>query len=238
MRNYNTYLKGMEKGNDEKLFFTSILQPKDFNRIIDFGCGRGDILKACSRACCELVGIDHDPIMLQYAKENVPNAVFYSSLTRGMITNRTLIIFSSVLHEVEDYWTELKAIIQGTGATVVVRDMRFSGAEELLDKSIMSQVVRNSHPHMLGDFINRWGFKTDKDLYHWLLKYSYVDNWKLENKENYFSFNYKNLFELGEVIYERNYTLEFKKQKVLEDFGIELTKPTHTQLIIKLKETL
>jgi len=238
MRNYNTYLKGMEKGNDEKLFFTSILQLNKFHRIIDFGCGKGDILKACSNSGCELVGIDHDPIMLQYAEENVPNAVFFGRLTRRMITKETLIIFSSVLHEVEDYWEELKNIIQGTGATVVVRDMRFSGAEKLLRQDQMAKVVRNSHPQMLGDFINRWGFRTDKDLYHWLLKYSYVDNWELENNENYFSFDYKNLFELGEVIYERNYTLEFKQKKVLEDYKILMKKPTHTQLIIKLKETL
>ena len=234
MRNYNTYLKGMEKGNDEKLFFLNKINLKDFHRVIDFGCGKGDILKACNNKGLELVGIDHDPVMLQYAKENVPNAMLFVRLYKDIIDDKTLIIFSSVLHEVEEYWKELKDMIKGTGATVVVRDMRFSDLSNDIDKSDLAKVVKNSHPKMLSDFISKWGLKTDKDMYHWLLKYSYVDNWELEVKENYFSFDYSDLLKLGKTIYERNYTLDFKKTKVLKDFGIEMTKPTHTQLIIKL----
>ena len=48
MRNYNVYLKGMEKGNSEKLFFLDLIDLNNFDLIIDFGCGKGDILKAWS----------------------------------------------------------------------------------------------------------------------------------------------------------------------------------------------
>ena len=46
-RNYNVYLSGMEKANVEKLFFLKHIDLNDFNTVIDFGCGKGDILKAC-----------------------------------------------------------------------------------------------------------------------------------------------------------------------------------------------
>lgn len=44
-RNYNIYLKGMEKANDEKLFFLEHIDINTFDTIIDFGCGRADVLK-------------------------------------------------------------------------------------------------------------------------------------------------------------------------------------------------
>ena len=52
---------------------------------------------------------------------------------------------------------------------------------------------------------------TSKDLVHYLLKYSYIDNWELELAEDYFSFDYDDLFSFSDILYERNYTLEFKK---------------------------
>lgn len=234
MRNYNTYLTGMEKGNSEKLFFLDHINLDGFDKVIDFGCGKGDILKACADGKKTLIGIDLDPVMIDYAKKNVPNAQFYPKLTRSMLDGKTLIIFSSVLHEVEEYWTELEKILKGTHATVVVRDMRFTGLDGKIDKSELSKIVDNSHPRMLAEFIARYGLTTIKQMYHWLLKYSYVDNWDLELKENYFSFNYDKLFSLGKVVYENNYTLPFKKRKVLQDYQIYLSCGTHTQLIIQL----
>lgn len=236
MRNYNTYLKGMEKGNDEKLFFLDKLNLNNFNQVVDFGCGKGDILKACSKSGLHLIGIDHDPIMIDYARENVPSANFYSSLDKVLIDDKTLIIFSSVLHEVGKYWTTLREIIKNSGATVVVRDMRFNEELKLINRSDLAKIVKNSNPKLLSDFIEHWGMKYESDMYHYLLKYSYIDNWDLEVKENYFSFNYNDLISLGRVIYENNYTLKFKKYRVAKDFGIDLKNNTHTQMIIKLNK--
>lgn len=235
MRNYNTYLKGMEKGNDEKLFFLNKLNLNNFDRVIDFGCGKGDILKACSKPGLILIGIDHDPIMIEYAQQNVPNASFYKSLDKDFINDKTLIIFSSVLHEVEDYWPILRDKIKGTGATIVIRDMRFNDKFKPIEKNDLAKIIRNSNPKLLADFIKHWDMKYESDMYHYLLKYSYVDNWDLEVKENYFSFNYDDIISLGHIVYEHNYTLEFKKNRVMKDFGIDLNKTTHTQMIIKLK---
>lgn len=106
MRNYNVYLSGMEKANIEKVFFLEHLDINDYDKIIDFGCARGDILKICGsiNKSAELIGIDNDSYMREIAKSNVPNASFYSSLEHVLNLNgKTLIILNSVLHEIEDY---------------------------------------------------------------------------------------------------------------------------------------
>ena len=153
-----------------------------------------------------------------------------------MIKRDTLIIFSSVLHEVEDYWFKLKHIIEKTGATLAIRDMRFSAHIMKISKQNLAKLIKHANPQHLSEFTAKYGLFTDKDMYHFLLKYSYVDNWELELEEDYFCFNYQNLLSLGKVIYQKNYTLKYKKERVKEDFDINLTKPTHTMLIIKVKD--
>lgn len=240
MRNYNTYLSGMEKANKEKLFFLDLLNINDFDTIIDFGCGKGDILKKCAGGNRKLIGIDKDDFMREIAKENVniPSAIFETELKREMITHKTLIIFSSVLHEIENYWTTLRKIIANTGATIVVRDMRYSGDNELISQTELANVIRYSNPQLLAEFVEKYGLSRRKELYHWLLKYSYIDNWALELKENYFSFNYNSLLSLGTLIYENNYLLKYKKDKVNQDYHIKMVDGTHTQLIIKLNKSI
>lgn len=237
MRNYNVYLSLMEKSLDEKLFFIKKLKLDKFNRIIDFGCGKGDILKACAQHTdAKLIGIDNDDTMRSIAQLNVPNATFYKELKKNMVNRKTLIIFSSVLHEVESYWNTLEKILANSGATIVVRDMRFVAHSLRISKQNLAKLIIHANPKHLSEFTAKYGLFTEKDMYHYLLKYSYVDNWEEELKEDYFSFDYQKLLALGDVKYQKNYTLKYKKDRVLEDFDIKLTKPTHTMLIIKVKE--
>ncbi|MCR5232064.1 MAG: class I SAM-dependent methyltransferase, partial [Acholeplasmatales bacterium] len=119
-RNYNVYLSGMEKGKADKLFFLNHLCLDDYDVIIDFGCGQGDIIKVCaemSKATC--YGIDRDSFMRHVAGESCKHTrvIFEESLNNLVINNkRILLIFSSVLHEVEDYWKNLKEfIVKHTG---------------------------------------------------------------------------------------------------------------------------
>lgn len=237
MRNYNVYLKGMEKSNKEKLFFLRYINLKDYDKIIDFGCGKADILKACDNGKIQLIGIDHDPTMINYAKENVPNAIFYNKLSRDLIDSKTLIIFSSVLHEVENYWNTLYNIIQGTGATIIIRDMCYDGPiHTSINKKDLAKLIKYSNPNILSDFVQHNGLKTIKDMYHYLLKYSYIDNWSEEIKENYFSFDWTDILNAGTILYRYQYLLEYKKNRVFEDFNIQMKYNTHIQLIIKLKK--
>ena len=240
MRNYNVYINGMQKANSEKLFFVDKVNLDDYNTIIDFGCGAGDVLHSLSLLCkCKLIGIDHDKYMRDITKSKTPNCETYDSLKREMLNEKTLIIFNSVLHEVESYWSVLQTILANTGATVVIRDMRFTLNPNETDgplKNIIAKIVQKSNPNLLSDFINKYGMFYSNQVYHYLLKYTYVDNWELELQENYFSFNYDKLFNLGKIIYENNYTLEYKKQAIKKDFDIDIHNFTHTQIILRLNK--
>lgn len=248
-RNYNTYLLGMEKGNADKLFFLNHLCLDDYDYIVDFGCGRGDIIKTCaqmSKAKC--YGIDKDPFMRNIAGDNCKDTgvIFLESLSDLHITNpnNILMIFSSVLHEVGVFWeTGIMPWIKthrnkGCTCTLVIRDMCFGGSGyEEIDNEDLAKIVKNSNPKILGEFISKYGMTTKEHMYHYLLKYSYVDNWELELDEDYFSFNWGSVdkFSHNVVVYDRMYILPFKKERVKKDFDIDLYCTTHRQLIVKVR---
>lgn len=240
-RNYNVYLKGMQQGKAEKLFFIDHIELDKFDTIIDFGCGDGSILAAISSlgnfSHTKFIGIDSDDYMRNLARTtvNIPNAWFFAELTREMINSNTLIIFSSVLHELNDYWTTLKRIIKGTGATLVIRDMKDGTGKFSISREYLPKLIANSNPKRLSQFLEKYGINDDSVL-HYLLKYSYIDNWELELQEDYLSVPWEDIEKLGTVIYKREYILEYKKQQVKKDFDIDLeklTKSTHCQMIIK-----
>lgn len=242
-RNYNTYLLGMEKSNADKLFFLNHLCLDDYDYIVDFGCDRGDIIKTCSqmtKAIC--YGIERDPIMRNIAGDNCKDTeiILLESLDELHIPTdkRVLFIFSSVLHEVGAYWdTKINPFLKKYHSddyrcTLVIREMNFPWwCEDNISKDDLAKIVKNSNPKMLSEFISKYGMKTVKDMYHYLLKYSYVDNWELELEEDYFSFKWLFSFPYIEV-YIREYTLPFKKERVKVDFDIDLRYSTHKQFIV------
>lgn len=238
LRNYNVYLSGMEKSNSEKLFFLDFLNIANYDRIIDFGCGRGDILRACAlHGGKNLIGIDHDYVMTNLAKQIVPEATFTNKLDKTMVDEKTLIIFSSVLHEVGDDWDEIEKVLAGSGCTVVVRDMYYTSDDNFrLGKDELSKLIRYSQPKILADFVEKYGLVREKDMIHYLLKYTYVDNWELELEEDYFSFDFDRLFKLGYIKYMRKYPLEYKRRSIWRDFRIWINCNTHVQLIMVLNK--
>lgn len=241
-RNYNTYLNGMAKSEVEKLFFLDHLCLDDYDVIIDFGCGAGKIIKTCAEnSVAKCYGIDRDAYMRNIAMENCKNtkAIFVENLKDIPIKDNeyVLIIFSSVLHEIENGWFEIDQYLRNfrNRLTIVVRDMYFDrDCIDNINTTDFAKIIRHSNHNILADFVARYGMESNLDMYHYLLKYSYVDNWELELKENYFSFNWNYLTYLAkEIIFDKAYTLEAKRKKVLQHFGIELNYPTHRQLIVK-----
>lgn len=243
-RNYNTYLAGMEKGKADKLFFVNHLCLDDYDYIIDFGCGAGEVIKFCkensTHATC--YGIDKDPFMRNTAGENCKNLniIFLDSLSQLNITSsdiKILLIFSSVLHEVNNYWFTLEKFIKNHSGhiTIAIRDMYWNYELEGFEANRveLAKIIKHANHDQLAEFVIKYGMKWERDIYHFLLKYSYVDNWELELEENYFSAPWETFEYLAkEIIYDRKYVLPFKKERVREDFGINLLYPTHRQFII------
>lgn len=244
-RNYNTYLLGMEKSKFEKLFFINHLNLSEFDIIIDFGCGAGDVIKTCAENSynTHCYGIDKDPFMINRAGENcknLSNVVFVEDIEQVQIwpEARILLIFSSVLHEVNNYWFTLKNFIKSHSGyiTVVIRDMYWNYELEGFDinQIELAKVIKKSNPNQLSEFVAKYGMRWERDLYHFLLKYSYVDNWELELEENYFSVPWDCIEHLAKsIIYDKKYILPFKKERIREDFGINLLHPTHRMLIME-----
>lgn len=243
-RNYNVYLAGMEKGKADKLFFVNHLCLDNYDCIIDFGCGAGEIIKYCKENSTHPIcyGIDKDPFMRNIAGENCKNLniIFLNSLTELKLISpytRILLIFSSVLHEVGSYWEFLKNFIKLHSGyiTVAIRDMYWNYELEGFEANQieLAKIIKHANPNQLAEFVSKYGIKWERDIYHFLLKYSYVDNWELELEENYFSVDWNCIEHLAlSIIYDRKYVLPFKKDRVKEDFGINLLYPTHRQFII------
>lgn len=245
-RNYNAYLLGMEKSKSEKLFFMNHLNLSEFDIIIDFGCGAGDVIRTCAENSynTHCYGIDKDPFMINRAGENcknLTNVIFIDDIEQVQIwpEARILLIFSSVLHEVGCYWIYLEKFIKRHSGriTVVIRDMYWSyqSNHTLADHAELAKVIKNANTNQLAEFVAKYGIVFEKDIYHFLLKYSYIDNWDLELEEDYFSAPWESVERLANsVIYDRKYVLPFKKERVKKDFGINLLYPTHRMFIMEV----
>ena len=252
IENYDVYTSGMEKSMEDKLFWLNRIPKKEYSVVIDYGCADGTFLKKVREhnPDCFLYGIDIDDLMLEKAKEKVGrNAVFVheSMLGTPAQLNGDVINLSSVLHEIYSYKTEKEICnfldyINGH-KYICIRDMCIDDVKtnnmyvpELMYKDDAEKTRRL-------EFEEIWGPITEpKNFVHYMLKYRYVENWKREVKENYLPISYKRFNALArilgyDIVYERHYTLPFLKEKILEDWGYEITIPTHIQMIWKRKES-
>lgn len=249
----DSYINSMNKSIKDKLFFSDII---NYDIIVDFGCGDGTFLKNISdiNSNIKLIGYDLDENMLAKAKSKLKKSVFtddwYEVLNNIQLFKSPLLNLSSVIHEVYSYshgsivkkfWEE--QVFGGDFKYITIRDMIPSTS---IDKNEISQfkddakkIRIKSDKKYLNSFENKWGsINTNyRTLTHWLLKYRYTDNWEREVNENYLPITLETLKtkipKNYKIIYEDNFVEPFLKQKVKNDFGIILTHPTHTKMIIK-----
>lgn len=245
----STYVDGLHKTLEEKLFFIDVLDKDFFNNkiVIDFGCGDGSVLEYIARNCkhrnAYFFGVDINKKMLEYAEEKlfaVPGAPssFCCVLDRVLDSlklikeNREVVfIATSVFHELDKKEQERVCdFISEHCDYFICRDMevRFAPTfyyDNYLD--LMSKIIANSNPKMLSQFVRKYGFGQEAAL-HYLLKYTYVENWETELEENYLSINWGKLrWCLDKVVYEKSYIQEWRANQVKKDFDIDLEKYTH-----------
>ena len=160
-RNYNKYLTGMRTTLKDKMFFLNYININDYETIIDFGSGEGivieEIAKIIKNKNTILIGIDKDPIMQELTKRRMSGYKNTYIQVEDLETLNTkgkkaLIIFSSVLHEVGDYWRTIQKWLRENKPTMVIRDMYFNDYREL---SVIEVVkYAKMFPNNFIDFVN------------------------------------------------------------------------------------
>lgn len=256
IKNKEVYLSRMAAGMRDKLFFVDFL-PEDVGFFLDYGCANGTLLREVHKfypnAIC--VGYDTNKDFIDEAKSNCPDkCFFYSSLeeVNDKLDNASytrhgpvVLILSSVIHEIYTYesilnirafWNFLENPVFDY---LCIRDMglakndwyRFITKDDI-DK-IHKWASTPERQFQISDFEAKRGkISNQYNLCEFLLKYSYVENWSREVKENYLAlspeFLVENLsYKKWALVHFHHWVLPYVQRKVYDDFGIVMPSNTH-----------
>ena len=165
MNNYECYIKGMEKAMQEKLFFLEHLDMNSYDLIIDFGCASGDLIeriKVITKTQTPLIGIEQDSYMQSILTQRGIEWKASLSNIENLKGQKILIIFSSVLHELENNFGAVAEWLLKVKPTVVIRDM-VPPVDRPLTKSELKVPSFNKEKYE-----QVWGkIKTTWNLYHY-----------------------------------------------------------------------
>ncbi|UFH52846.1 class I SAM-dependent methyltransferase [Spirosoma sp. KNUC1025] len=91
-----------------------VLDPKPGERILDLGCGSGELTQRIAESGATVIGIDSSADMLEKARTQFPNLEFYQrSATEFSFDEPFDAIFSNaVLHWVADYETAVRQMVK------------------------------------------------------------------------------------------------------------------------------
>ena len=264
-----TYIEGLHKTIDSKLFFLDKLpdnffrNPEEPKVIIDLGCGDGTVLKTIKEHYSDdnqiFVAIDNNPDILNYTKINIgQDALYFKTLKEftDFIVEESwirkykfVLICESVLHEVGKNFQEVIYDFAFSYCDYfIIRDMFVQDNEYTRNKMSIqlknryyANVIRYSNTTLLTDFVEHYGLDIHQ-LIHYLLKYTYVENWRTEVEEDYTSVNWHTIDDIewhaNKVIYDRQYVQEWRRNRVREDFDIDMNDfctSTHREVIIKIR---
>ena len=220
---YDTYLKRMEKGIEQKAFFLDRLG--GFKAVLDYGCANGALITylMMKRPNVKYYGYDNNPEMVQRAKKNIQDFIDEHSLAgiewfvsdnldeimTQIKTEETVLNLSSVLHEIYAYCTEPEIqdfwnfVNSHKFFAITIRDMfpatmHGESLPALTKNNFALTIMSNIQlQKQLNDYVANWGIIGDwTNLLHFLLKYKYLDNWEREVKERYFfmsSYNFEDM---------------------------------------------
>lgn len=245
------YTTEMHKSLFDKLFFAPLI---DSDCILDYGCADGALIRAHEHIFpgVFMIGYDNNKDMIRKARDLSPNwsDAFHTWDWTRVHANvrenkRPAILLSSVMHEVYSYCSEAQIAefennVWNSGFKyVVIRDMMHNAVMDrkalLTDvarvRMILPTVMIQEHEEKFGTIENQ------TSLVHLLLKYRYKENWKREVEENYLSVKLEDFFRLVPLNYKpihfQHYTLPFVRDRVRDDFGINMVDRTHVQLIFE-----
>lgn len=258
------YLEKMRFGytESEKLFFLRYLDVADYDAIIDFGCADGKLLSYVVEHITNpntlIIGIEKNE-NFRLKAENYCRCLkeegdwcgktyFVDNLTEASKLlapdHKVLIIFSSVLHEIdEECFHNIHTFISKWVNTVVIRDMFWSNAESV-DLNRLFDVYDHFSRKQIKMFqqIGGGAIKRSfiRQMYEFFLKYTYIENWETESREDYFAnraFALANILVASKTsswkaLYQEHYVLPYKRDQVMKDFGYCMIYPTHCKYIL------
>lgn len=244
MNDINIYNERMRKSLMDKIFFVDKVDATVF---IDFGCADGSMIKMLNGLFPEYyyIGYDNNPEMIKLADANVNsvNAEFYhdwdallDAVKNNYNNEKTCLIFSSVLHEVEDKPSFFDFIKFENFDYVVIRDMMYD--ESPTSKLLLEPIYRKLPEDIKAHFGPKiWEGRT---MVQAAFKSYYRENFETEILEDYFSFNQNHMLLLNHKyklnpVYEYHYLLPYWKQTIKNDFDVDLSGiKTHVQLIYEV----
>lgn len=250
MKNLNSYIRKLEKGMEDKLFFLKHIDISDYSLIVEFGCANGRLLRRIEPVVdmknIKLVGFDINEEILDIAR-NISHEMTFTSNWEEVVemlkhtSKKSLIIFSSVWHEIDPKYYDSIFSKMKEFTTIVIRDMKapISGSEPI-DEPTRERISKRVSEWQFKEFEEKWGRIDDKEkLYRFLLMYTYIDNWDIEVNEDYFSTPWAeinwNLEEEYNKIFSNSYTLEYKKEQIEKFFSHTMKDITHHQVIYTKK---
>lgn len=246
--NLDKYNRNMRQSLQDKLFFVDKIDP---DVIVDYGCADGSMIETLAKEYPDtaLIGYDIDPKMVKQANaKNIPNTAFTTNWSAIEETTSKLgtsvIILSSVIHEVYAYSTSDETIVEFwkrvfTFDYVVIRDMIPSeDADRPSDPEDVAKVRETADPKYLKSFEEHWGSIDDNlNLIHYLLKYKYIHNWDREVEENYLPLTREELLQMipsdYEIMYQEHYILPYTAKVIENEFDIVLKDDTYLKLILR-----
>ena len=258
------YLRGMKQSKEDKLFFLLedqfLFNPLKHDLFVDYGCADGSLLKEISNfkmlnfnEKINMVGYDLNYDILPIDNNPEFDHIVWTDeweTIDGLISKyykNPCLLLSSVIHEVlhyknnqSEFWND--QVFNGKFKTIIIRDMLYdknsihkSSSREAVDVISKLDAVEMN---ILKCFQDKWGHigNNYKTLLHFLLKHRYVENYKREVEENYFSMSYQEFEALipkgYKITYRQSYVLPFFQNHVKERFGLEVKSNIHYKCII------
>lgn len=265
MMNLDIYTDEMAKSIWDKAFFMDKIPGTKC--VLDFGCADASMICMLGKAfpSIDFYGYDINEDLLERARKNLcqttanVRTVYSGSEIEQMIERlkRTYkpeeicLNFSSVLHEVfsSNCHPEGKLAInclirELRPRYITVRDMYFSDyINGAISEYARDELLKDVSAADYAKFVDHFGnVKTWKDMVHFLMKYQWRNNgYEDELKENYFSWNFKNLMDLVKVddvpytsIYDNEYMLPYYWEQWKKFMGPNMH--THAQFILRRGE--
>ncbi len=162
----------------------------------------------------------------------------------SIIPSETCLLLSSIIHEiysygvqkVDEFWARIYEL---QPKYIVVRDMCVSKtASRSSDPISVARIRQCFDEHKISQWEARWGSLNENwSFTHFLLTYHYMENWEREYKENYLPICKESLLKMFPRCYRpvhiEHYTLPYLRNKIFNDFGVQLQERTHIKLIME-----